>query len=123
MSRPIPFIIILCCSIIAAQDIRAQTPFDTARSLFHPDSLSVAAPIQNGVWLGFDHVLSIYEWRGRVLYTSNDLSSVQPRALQLPIANSIDQRRDTVIFDANSRFLADNTITTTSVNGYISAEQ
>src|SRR5437016_4807585 len=124
MRRPVLIILVFLCSHGFNGLANAQMLSDTVderssttHPFFRPDSLYSPSFTQNGTWLGFDHVLSIYEWKGKVLYLSHENSSSDDRSSEL------NDRNDTVWTHGDSRFLQDNAVTTTSLDGYISAEQ
>ncbi len=75
------------------------------------DSISIRGPvIPNELHLGFDHVLSIYDWSGLLKY----VTPAAPR--------TGTNATDTVQLSADSRYLQDNLITTTSITGFVYAD-
>ncbi|HET6400723.1 MAG TPA: hypothetical protein VFH95_04910 [Candidatus Kapabacteria bacterium] len=96
---------------LAPRDASAQNVIDTSSAVPKLDTISIRGPvIPNEVHLGFDHVLSIYDWSGLLKY-------VTPAA-----PGSGIQANDTVQLGADSRYLQDNLITTTSTTGFVYAD-
>src|ERR1035437_2567952 len=77
---------------------------DTASTFRHPQ----------GIVLGFDHVLSIYEWRGAFDYTAGS-HSWQPPTWIAPLSD--------VHLRATSRFLPQDSLATTEALGTITGSQ
>ena len=105
----------ILCLVFHTSFVSAQTLLDSTHSAIRIDSLGAIQNIKwNGVRLGFDHILSIYEWFGRF-----DYSSISTPA----VAGFAPQRNDTIHLNADTRFLEGNSLTTTEATGLISASQ
>jgi|GEM_PF-2102295 len=109
---------------LAPREAAAQTVIDTSSAAAlgaHSPKLDSAAlhypSIPNGFHLSFDHVLSIYEWSGRF----ND-TEFAGRVIAPAHAGTGMRATDTIRLNADSRFLQDNRITTTSTMGYVYAD-
>lgn len=114
--------VLVICHVSMVMGVRAQT-FDTMRVPLARDSAwmnghpgTVPLPPQ-GIVLGFDHVLSIYEWRGAF-----DYSVRAPRDANTPLRNAPSPMTD-VHLKATSRFLPQDSLATTEALGMISASQ
>src|SRR5579883_1185844 len=93
--------------LISTGLLRAQNFTDTTGYSIHIDSNRV-----NGARLSFDHLLSIYEWNTHVDYIPGFIGE------HLWNSGSLD----TLQLSASSRFLQDNSITSTSASGYLWAD-
>ena len=76
----------------------------------------------NGAALTFDHVLSIYEWRGEFRFASISPTAVAIPPLRTHSSNN-DMQFDSVYFYGKSRFLQDNAITSTEATGFVLADE
>ena len=105
----------LLLSAFATRMASAQSLADTTFPVIKFDSLPLRGPaIPNAITLRFDHVLSIYDWNGSFRDTAF--------ARIMGHASSGWQATDTILLNADSRYLQDNLITSTSTTGYVYAD-
>src|SRR4051812_23851645 len=103
--------------LVSAGHVSAQALFDTTSrgsvlvDSLDPLSASSEMLVPNGIQLGFDHVLSLYEWKGTFNFSS----------LQSP--GLVHSSEYVVHFDGASRLRQENASLTTEATGLISAAQ
>ena len=128
---PAVLVLFLLCSILICSAFQAHAQ-EQAQPQAGVDSLTPSLGQQptiypNGTKLSFDHILSIYEWDGEFRFshphqvlTGIGLTPI-PRAGVSASNNSI--QTDTVFLSGKSRFLEDNSITSTEALGFLSADE
>src|SRR5579884_3967511 len=112
MSKPARLLAVFGAALIAcvagAQHANAQTGTQAIDTLWHYTP--------RGVIFGFDHVLSIYEWQSLFDYSSQAAAPWQkPLDWFGPVTD--------VHLRANSRFLPQDSLTTTEASGWMTAMQ